>query len=803
MDEQSDYFTIDDLAAPAPQLNASQPSATQPEEYFTLDDMAESGVPAPAPVSLPEDIARTAGAQAVKGLADAPSMMSGALYYANKAIPKSPEVRASEVQNLPVEAQMDVEEGLAMPFAGSLSGLSGTIDPRISTVPAGTLPTMSGSQKSLEENLPFTQYEAQSKIADILGSGVRAAFGTAGMGSPAQAPVAAVAGSSGRGAGLLAEATSGSSGFGGATEIGTNVLVDMLSRKIGNVAYDLAAPNSAAFDKIAQGISVGLSQNPEKKALLMKAIQEGRDVQVKDLMDGLLDQKTKNWLEKNLPGDYAESIVQLHNGLQSRAGDITDFTNAKFAKLFGEDLTDSGWQKALAKAQAGETTALYDAVRANPAASNVFTPELQKMIGQGGVVQKAALEVSDAVRKGDLGDQIVPLAIKKGQNNKVVITSGTQPNFDYWDQVKKNLDAKAEEFYRAGNNFQGKIHSDAAKNVRDSVSNVVGEYPEARAAGQRAIQTPTSLEEGYNFGRTLTAAKPNLEKIDDFLDVYSKYNPEQKMRVQQGVGRALLQIGETGDFRQISRLMSTRGSRVALQEILGPEKFDQVYGTIAQNSLLKTTSEVATAINSSGLREKASRNPIFRDMVIAGGSGGGAAGIAAYTQSATSMMVGAGALALTSAAFLVKAGLDAKERKVASEVMRLALSQDTKDAANLGKLLSSNAAAVTSLRKITNTAQEAVRSGLLAYAREKERSTKREKQMESEKTFVTPEVIPGFNDGQADGGRVERKSGGRVGANSISAEVDRTRVLLSNKTASMLSMPDDAIVTALSLAKKK
>ena len=55
-------------------------------------------------------------------------------------------------------------------------------------------------------------------------------------------------------------------------------------------------------------------------------------------------------------------------------------------------------------------------------------------------------------------------------------------------------------------------------------------------------------------------------------------------------------------------------------------------------------------------------------------------------------------------------------------------------------------------------------------------------------------------EGQASGGRIQRKSGGRIG-NAISTEVDRTRALLGNKTASMLSMPDDAIVTALNHAK--
>jgi hypothetical protein len=55
---------------------------------------------------------------------------------------------------------------------------------------------------------------------------------------------------------------------------------------------------------------------------------------------------------------------------------------------------------------------------------------------------------------------------------------------------------------------------------------------------------------------------------------------------------------------------------------------------------------------------------------------------------------------------------------------------------------------------------------------------------------------------QASGGRIARKSGGRTTGNAISAEVKRVRALLSEKTASMLSVPDDAIATALHLAKR-
>lgn len=55
--------------------------------------------------------------------------------------------------------------------------------------------------------------------------------------------------------------------------------------------------------------------------------------------------------------------------------------------------------------------------------------------------------------------------------------------------------------------------------------------------------------------------------------------------------------------------------------------------------------------------------------------------------------------------------------------------------------------------------------------------------------------------GENAGGRVQRKSGGRIKSNPISAEVRRVKALLSEKTASMLSMPDDAIATALKIAK--
>ena len=57
---------------------------------------------------------------------------------------------------------------------------------------------------------------------------------------------------------------------------------------------------------------------------------------------------------------------------------------------------------------------------------------------------------------------------------------------------------------------------------------------------------------------------------------------------------------------------------------------------------------------------------------------------------------------------------------------------------------------------------------------------------------------------QADGGRIERKSGGSVidkAADALVSETMRNQKLLANHTEQMLSMPDDAIVQALNVAR--
>ena len=137
--------------------------------------------------------------------------------------------------------------------------------------------------------------------------------------------------------------------------------------------------------------------------------------------------------------------------------------------------------------------------------------------------------------------------------------------------------------------------------------------------------------------------------------------------------------------------------------------------------------------------------------------------------------------------------LNASERKVANRVVELAFSTKPEDARRFQKLLADNYDAVSVSRKLGDYMRSATQKGIWAYM-----NSQREMQRPTVSTPGLSMMAP-----MNTGGRVARKSGGRIGSNPISAEVRKVRALLSQKTASMLSIPDDAIATALHIAKGK
>ena len=94
-----------------------------------------------------------------------------------------------------------------------------------------------------------------------------------------------------------------------------------------------------------------------------------------------------------------------------------------------------------------------------------------------------------------------------------------------------------------------------------------------------------------------------------------------------------------------------------------------------------------------------------------------------------------------------------------------------------------------------------IQSGLLRAALAGGRSVGLSEQESPEP--LQPLGMPSPN---ANGGRIAYKSGGRVksarsAAEALMREIDQTRKLIGKKTEDILSLPDDAVATALKIAR--
>ena len=281
----------------------------------------------------------------------------------------------------------------------------------------------------------------------------------------------------------------------------------------------------------------------------------------------------------------------------------------------------------------------------------------------------------------------------------------------------------------------------------------------------------TSLEGGYKLAQTLAAGSPF--KVGEFMKNYKKLRPSEKEAFAQGASRFMLQKA-SGDMSKLISYMENPNVTKTMKSVLGKDKFDALYAKAISANLMSNAEGFAYTSSATGSKLK----DLAADVV-----GGVALTSPTIPASMVSGNIGlklaAGAAVATGA--LAGIAMNASERKVANRVVELAFSTDPKDARAFSKLLSDNYDAVSVVRKLGDYLYSGTQKGVIAY-------------INNQREDGAP--VP-----QNSGGRVARKSGGRIKSNPISAEVRRVKALLSEKTASMLSMPDDAIATALKIAK--
>jgi hypothetical protein len=764
--------------------------------------------PPQPPVNTTEDVAKSVAAKGTLGFTSTLGIPGGVTSWAQDKL-------LSGVGSVSPEMEADVRRGL-------LEGLSDEERSRVEEGLAvrtkeGLMPTMIGMEKMTKEALPYTQYEPKETLSRY--AGAAAEFAGANL------PMAVVA------PGNVARNVSSELVLGGISGVGSEAGADWAKsigapeyegygRLLGAIATPMAAQGliKSSGDLLGSlgrsSIGVGAGYVDKKvAALIAEDLRNGSSpLTLKQVQDELLNgnapslydlagKKTRAYLREvyKLTPEIEKGIDELNALTAARkadaAADSMDYINRNFP-----DIGNFSVEAAALQSADVATNAAYKLSREMPKAQNMWTPELIDLATSDVGIQRAMKDVDQFLSQQRVGG-----------------FGADKYNLDlsYWDMVKKRMD----DYIGAvdpGNKLNVKnanrnefaALTDAKKKLVALLDEAVPEYAEARGAALDKLNVKNAPEAGEKMFKA-----SNTRSFEESMDVFNKLNPEQQELFRRGFVRSVYdQLGSGKSLNSLVKKLSSQNAKKYYTELLGEEQYSGLVGTV-------TAAEVRgnlQAIVESNLGGKA------LEFIREGGNiVRTAGGVGALIGGATTPSAGAIAGGIITVADLIKNKLvfNYAERKVAPEVIRLMQSSDPKDLVRLGRLVNRNRDAQLVASKFAREIGRYVVALGLGEKKEFQQDqeilkgwgepapprTSRDVQMQNEQRFVVPDVVPGLNDGteRASGGRVGRKSGGRVSRNRISDEVARTRVMLGEKTASILSVPDDAIISALQIARKR
>lgn len=741
---------------PVVPAGAEEPKKAGPITFEDIGTPPEGYEPPSAMQEVLPSISSGA-AQGAMGVAGLP----GALTYYTRKYAEEPVRRILTGEQATEDWKRGLEEG--MPREQRQAIAEGSATPFRAFGQTYALPTMQGMDVWGKKNIPGYEYEPTGEIGKSLQTGAN--FGVQSLVGGPKGVARRVATGVGAGAGAeqaggIGEALGGS--FGKVLgEVGGAMAADFLSHKVIDFGLNIGMTSPEARKQLADAIAQDFAADPAMQEQLRTAVNGGDDIYLADFLQG---EAARKLLAQNYSPKQQVALQQLNKELEKRANQVQDVVDTKFAQEFGRDLREADFATSVKEANDLERGKLYTDMKALPGAQSVMSNNLIQIANSNGYVRDAINNVNKMFMEGKIAPSW----------NVMPPMGGMAPNIQYWDLVKREIDHvinTAKKGEGSGNVLAG---ADAAKKeLVKELDTLLPEYGTVRNQAAEMFGAENSLEGGYKMAQALASGSPF--KVGEFMQNYGKLTSEQKKSFAEGAARSLLQRAK-GDMSGLINYMENPNVQTTMRSVLGDARFDGLYAKAISANLMSNAQKFDFIAGGTGSR--------LKDLAIdVAGGVTPAVGAAAATGALGVNALTGGALALGAIAGVA---MNASERKVANRVVELAFSRNPKDAKAFAKLLRDDYDAVSVVRKLGDYMQSAVQKGTIAYLDSQRGSP-----------VQSYEYAPPMKSG----GRIHRKSGGRIGSNPISAEVRRVRTLLSEKTASMLSIPDDAIATALNLAK--
>lgn len=314
--------------------------------------------------------------------------------------------------------------------------------------------------------------------------------------------------------------------------------------------------------------------SPEGRATLERTISDRFESQAPRLASWL--RETFHYPNASAQQDALDQVARTIN-------------RPNYAKAYADGATMK-WDETFE--QISQAPVVQDAIRKamvnakNEAAKAGFTPpknpfEFDKVTGR---LQLKSLSDAEAKARG------------------LALGSKMEPNLQFWDIVKRNLDKTGTPEAR-----------DWAKILRDRLDDIVPSYGTARAGAAKFFGAGDALEAGQNFvGASSRFGLPEARKA------LSKMSPDERQLFQDGyVSRLVETIEKTGDRRNVvNQIMNSPAAREEITVALGPQRFKELEARLRVETIMDRMRGAVTG-NSSTVRQ-------LTEAGLAGGTTSGA-----------------------------------------------------------------------------------------------------------------------------------------------------------------------------------
>ena len=651
--------------------------------------------------------------------------------------------------------------------------------------PSGA-PTYEGVTGEMEKVYPPLAYKPKTAEGKIIGAGAE----FAGQGVPGAVRTLPgrmftgfSAGATSEAAAKLAEDTWAEPIF----RLGGLGVGALAGAGVSNAVRSVAMPTTTGREELAKALASDFQRGKAGMTLddIEKAMQNGTPVTIYDMAGP----ETKKLLSKyaDLTPKNRETVADFNGWLNERrveaATRASDYLSSP--EVFGRPINAVALQDAVAAAGKETRDRIYGLVRQDPAASSILPSNFSDILDRP-IVRRAMKEAEQTAAnnpdfkivapKTTPGSAPQPTGIVDEYGKPVMSAAKeaveTPGNLSYWDQVKRELQNIETQAYRSGDNVTAASAKSARDKLVNSLDDQVKGYKAARDLASETFGAASAPEAGYGFFGNMNAFKRS-----DIRKVYDQYNPQQKELFAEGFAHRLKEEIDRGSLTGLAnKFTKDKNFQERAELVLGPDRYSAIKGKVLAENVMQKTKELQYFADKFGPLKTAGEAGILAgtaDYLMAMANG------AQFVPVET--LVKAGVAAGAAGAF--KMTMNAAEKRIAERVIPMIGSEDPKVIKQLGDLATKYPSVEKLLNKMSTTARNA--TTILEDAQMKQSAQQ-----------------------QSTGGRVGRKTGGRVNgdhhaeADNLMKMLERVHKSHQKSTEELLNVDDNTVAKALELAQR-